>query len=248
MSFILDALRKSEAARRRSEAPDLFASMPQAPVPVQARPAWPLWALGVGGTLALVAALWLVNGRNADPSLSASPAPVGSPAGDADAVSSAPMPEPPPRPIPSAANQPAPTPLPPPANAPTMPAPIRTPPPASPVAAAPPLAAAPAPTLPSPATSAPPPAAPPMPAPAPVAPSASDRIATLAELDPQTRKQLPPLKISMHLWNDTASQRFVILDGQRLKEGDVLGDLVIERITRDGVVVAWRGGRLKLSR
>ena len=42
MSFILDALRKSEAARRRSEAPDLFATMPDAVAPVRARTQWPL--------------------------------------------------------------------------------------------------------------------------------------------------------------------------------------------------------------
>ena len=70
---------------------------------------------------------------------------------------------------------------------------------------------------------------------------------SLSGLDPGSRRQLPPLKLSMHLWNETASQRFVILDGQRLKEGDVLGDIVIERITRDGAVLVWRGSRLKME-
>ena len=57
MSFILDALRKSEAARRRSEAPDLFAAMPAAPEPVRARPNWPLWLLGAVAALPLIALL-----------------------------------------------------------------------------------------------------------------------------------------------------------------------------------------------
>ena len=69
----------------------------------------------------------------------------------------------------------------------------------------------------------------------------------MADLDPAMRKQLPPLKLSMHLWNETASQRFVILDGQRLKEGDALGEIVVEGISRDGAVLAWRGSRLKIE-
>jgi general secretion pathway protein B len=77
-------------------------------------------------------------------------------------------------------------------------------------------------------------------------PPTADRPVSLADLDPATRKQLPPLKLSMHVWNETPSGRFVILDGQRLKEGDVLGELVVERITREGAVLAWRGGRLKV--
>ena len=70
---------------------------------------------------------------------------------------------------------------------------------------------------------------------------------SLADLDSATRKLLPPLKLSMHLWNETPAQRFVILDGQRLREGDLLGELVIERITRDGAVLAWRGGQLRIE-
>ena len=51
----------------------------------------------------------------------------------------------------------------------------------------------------------------------------------------------------MHLWNETPSQRFVIVDGRRLKEGDVLGEIMVERITREGAVLAWRGSRLKIG-
>ena len=51
----------------------------------------------------------------------------------------------------------------------------------------------------------------------------------------------------MHLWNETPARRFVILDGQRLREGDLLGELVIERITREGAVLAWRGGQLQIE-
>jgi general secretion pathway protein B len=67
MSFILDALRKSEAARRRSEAPDLFAAMPQPPEPGRARRAWPLWVASGIGVLSLMLAIWLVSQRPSMP-------------------------------------------------------------------------------------------------------------------------------------------------------------------------------------
>ena len=43
------------------------------------------------------------------------------------------------------------------------------------------------------------------------------------------------------MWNDDPSQRFVILDGDRLREGDRIGDAVVTAITRDGVVLDWNG-------
>ena len=63
MSFILDALRKSETARRRSETPDLFATMPGTTATAPARAQWPLLAIGGVGVLSLIAALWLFSQR-----------------------------------------------------------------------------------------------------------------------------------------------------------------------------------------
>ncbi len=243
MSFILDALRKSEAARRRSEAPDLFAAMPATAEPLQSRPNWPLWSLGAVAACSLIAALWLLAQRV--PEAPTESAPTASPTVDAsaetasmdDAVVGAPARESMAEPV-------------------AIPTPPRAQPPLAP--AQPPAAAA----APSPATS--PPTVPlsptprEMPAPlsdaaaaaAPIMPLAlpsTGSVVSLADLDPATRKLLPPLKLSMHLWNETPAQRFVILDGQRLREGDLLGELVIERITRDGAVLAWRGGQLRIE-
>lgn len=235
MSFILDALRKSEAARRRSEAPDLFATMPQTAEPERARRTWPLWAAAGIGVLSLIAAIWLVAQRPAvppstapdttrvdaakAPTLEAPPPPPAAPIAASPAADSPPVVE-----RPGTQAPPVPTP------APVPPVPVASPPVATPTTATPR-------EQPSP-----PPAATP-----PVPPPASDQPIALADLDPATRNQLPPLKLSMHLWNDTPSGRFVILDGQRLKEGDVLGEVVVERITRDGAVLVWRGGRLKIA-
>lgn len=251
MSLILDALRKSEAARRRSETPDLFSSMPQATEPTRALAGWPLWAFGAASAAAVLIAVWWFAGRGSDDAVpppetdaasvsATTPSPDDTTAPRRDAALSPPPPMPGPAPGTVANIGPAPSPnLPTPSSAATAPrgdAPSND-------ATQPsrPEAPSPAVVVTDPLPVPPPPAVP-------ASPPATDRIASLAELDPETRKQLPPLKLSMHLWNDTASQRFVVLDGQRLKEGDVLGELVVERITRDGVVLAWRGARLRLDR
>ena len=69
---------------------------------------------------------------------------------------------------------------------------------------------------------------------------------SLTELDAGSRKALPPLKLSMHLWNPDPARRFVILDGRRLGEGDRVGDASIVRIERDGVVLEWHGRGIRV--
>lgn len=239
MSFILDALRKSETARRRSEAPDLFAMMPGTTAPTPARTQWPLLAIGGIGVLSLIAALWLFAQRS--PSQPA-PLPASLPASDATTGATTPQAAPTTIETQAPASIP-PTPEPPEqaiaAEVPAVPVKI------SPAAAAPPAATTIVRDL-----SAPPPepdTATPAPQIQTASPATGDQIVSLADLDPEARKQLPPLKLSMHLWNETPSQRFVIVDGQRLKEGDVLGEIVVERISRDGAVLVWRGNRLKIE-
>ncbi|MBC7988802.1 MAG: general secretion pathway protein GspB [Luteimonas sp.] len=82
--------------------------------------------------------------------------------------------------------------------------------------------------------------------PPPVAVASDAHLLRLADLSAEQRKQLPPLKISMHMWNDAPAQRFVIIDGNRLAEGDRIGDAVVEAIRTDSVVLDWNGRRLKL--
>lgn len=51
----------------------------------------------------------------------------------------------------------------------------------------------------------------------------------------------------MHLWDSNPAGRFAIIDGTRVGEGDRIGDAVVESITRDGLVLAWNGRRLRLG-
>jgi general secretion pathway protein B len=93
---------------------------------------------------------------------------------------------------------------------------------------------------------------PPAPEPASPAPSTVPRPAPtdaplrLSDLSAEERKSLPPLKLSMHLWNPDPAQRFVILDGNRVGEGDRVGDMVVAAITADGVELDWNGRRLQV--
>jgi general secretion pathway protein B len=85
-------------------------------------------------------------------------------------------------------------------------------------------------------------------APAPFQPPA-EALPSLASLDAGTRSQLPPLKLSMHVYAEEPAQRFVILDGRRLGEGaSPQAGVVLEEIRRDGLVLSVDGRRLLLAR
>lgn len=260
MSLILDALRKSEAERRRNETPDLLTAVSAAPsAQPRRRPAVPTRMLAIAASAVLIIALgvWLDrrvrqdampvdDGRSADIT-----------AGSVDTASAPPSPIDTGNTVDTTSRSPevavGPTVTPPPLAPATPSNTLTTPPTPSAVAAA---AIDPPATLPSPrmqtgAIPPPAPAAPVVPTPVPSPAHAgvnADAGTPLApsQLGAETRRQMPPLKMSMHLWNEAASQRFVVLDGQRLGEGDVVGDVVVERIDRDAVIVVWRGERVRL--
>lgn len=233
MSLILEALRKSEAERRRGEAPSVYSELPatqrSSNLRIARSSAWLLVAC------VAVASLWGVRALLTRPT--EAPRAVHAKPAKPDAESPAPS-------MPAVAHlsrvpvaRTAPTT----AKSPWGPAP-------SPIegsqttAATMPAIAEPA--VAAPATS-PPTIAPPSAAPPTVAP-ANDGMLRLSDLDPDSRKALPPLKLSMHMWNSDPAQRFVILDGNRVREGDRIGDAVVTAITSDGVVLDWNGRRLKL--
>ena len=75
----------------------------------------------------------------------------------------------------------------------------------------------------------------------------NDGTVQLSDLSVEERKALPPLKLSMLMWDDDPARRFIILDGSRLGEGDRVGNAVITAITSDGAVLDWNGRRIRLS-
>lgn len=210
MSLILEALRKSEAERRRDRAPDLRLELP--PVPRRRAPAArPLLWLGAIALAVLALALWLaLRGR----------APVVASTPPATAPAARPAAETPPlaAPLPQVVTRPAPA---------STTIPIAAT-PAAPIAAA------------RPSPPAPTPVAPPPPAPAPTPASAPDAIPDIAGTG------LPPVKLSMHMWDADPARRFVILDGQRMGEGDRFGPLTVVAIDRKGVVIERDGIRARI--
>lgn len=69
------------------------------------------------------------------------------------------------------------------------------------------------------------------------------------QLSAEERASLPPLKLSMHLFAEDASARFVLIDGQRYQDDDRLSPaLRVVRIRRDGVELDFNGRRFLLPR
>ncbi len=136
------------------------------------------------------------------------------------------------------------------------PPPAATPPAPSPATAT----AIPAPTAGIPAGGADAPTAPPPPAPAfipsdPAASAASppsDAAATLPylfELPLATRREMPALKLNMHVYSADAARRFAIVDGTRAAEGSELASgLKVVEIRPDGAILEFRGQRFLLPR
>lgn len=213
MSLILEALRKSEAERRRDSAPGIDLELPPpAAAAMRSAPRWP-WPVLAGTLVLALLALWVGLHRTApvDAATGTVATPAAAPAGPAMAD----MPRVVPRATasaPSAATTAAPTAM--------RPGALRD---ASPAPAAPPAAIPAPPTMPR-ATAAP----------------AADEVPDIAAT------ALPPVKLSMHMWDADPARRFVILDGQRMAEGDRSGGLTVVAIDRRGVVIERDGQRARV--
>jgi general secretion pathway protein B len=64
------------------------------------------------------------------------------------------------------------------------------------------------------------------------------------ELPFNVRKDLPTLAVSMHVYAAVPEQRFVVIDGERKSEGEVVKEgLTLREIRSDGIVFDLRGQR-----
>jgi general secretion pathway protein B len=247
MSLILEALRKSEAERRRGQAPDLLTeAAPVAPVARAGMRSRHLIPLAAGGTVLAAVLLVLLWSRTPAAPESAATASA-SPSVAASTARATDTPVEPPRPLQPPRMQPTP------AAAPVATTTARAPASAQPIAADTPArvdatadaraedTARAAPPLPRPA-----PAASPPPPAAVAAFTSPDLPLRLSELSTDDRQQLPPLKVSMHMWAQESGSRFAIIDGTRVNEGDRIGDATVEAIQQDGVMLSWRGRRISL--
>jgi general secretion pathway protein B len=214
MSFILDALRKSETERQHKGSAE-FASVPTSDGRPDGPPAW-LWVLGA----LLLINLAVLIGIFLRPDVSA-PEPVAAAAPRAESVSETRAADGPREDFASrvaAARK----------NAPA----VEEPPPAEEK----PLVEE------APATTA-------RPGEPPVASRQLGALPTIHEVRAQGRVSLPDLHVDIHVFSEVASDRFVFINMNKLKEGSRLPEgPLVEEITPDGVVLSMSGATFLLPR
>jgi general secretion pathway protein B len=251
MSFILDALKKSETDRQRQSGPALFEVKVAPP-----RARWPLWALAIAALLVVNVGvvMWIVL-RHADRAGTGPTAPPPAVVGTTPPVAPPPV-------LPAS----APATVPPPALG--AGAPVAAPPPPSQPPAAPSSAA----TTTTGATAAAATAAavaggaaasggaanPADYAPA-EEPAASGglgshvRRGTVAGVplyqDAAATTQIPQLRLDLHVFAAAPQDRFVMINMHKLREGDSLPEGVhVDSITPDGAVLSYNGSKFLLPR
>jgi len=219
MSFILDALKKSESERNRQAGPALL-EVRVAP----RRAGLPLWAIIILIALALnlgVIGYLLLRGRPAAPAAAVAP------------VVATPAPAPP-SPVQPAVSAAAPAALPDQALATTA-----LPPATDSGAVVNPADFAPA--LPRSAAATMPPVT--------ATQAAADMgLPSLNDLN-ANGAGLPELRLSLHVYDADAARRYVLLNSTRLREGESTPDGIrLERVTETGVILSWRGRRFTIQR
>jgi general secretion pathway protein B len=243
MSFILDALKKSESDRQRQSGPALFEVKVAPP-----RSRLPLWALAIGVLLAVNLAIvaWMMLRRppaHADSALAASAAPAAqalSPAAAAPSVASSNAPPPAVVSAPPAV-----------AGAPAAPTVNAVPASATLTGAtAPPVAAAPnsgnegeSPQDLAPATDAP------LALNSHVRRGTADGVPLYQDWAAMPGTHVPPLRLDLHVYAARPEERFVMINMKKLHEGDSLPEGVrLESITPEGAVLSYNGSRFLLPR
>ena len=223
MSYILEALRRSQAERERGRVPGIDAQPAPAEPPAGASRALPMvWVASAMGVLLLLAAAvaaawWTRQQPRAAVGVNDGP------------VRSQPAPAPtglPPTILPQAVLPPA---VLPPAVLPQ-------------VVSAPPPAVLPAPRAEAPAAK----ASTPLPSAAPGAPAAPRPLA-IAELSADQRRDLPAMVIGGSIWSDNVGNRFVIVNGQVVREGEAAAaGVTLERVGPKSATLRWRELRIEV--
>jgi general secretion pathway protein B len=81
------------------------------------------------------------------------------------------------------------------------------------------------------------------------APGATDgRAVPLTQLSPQQRAELPPMAIGGAIYSESPASRFILVNGQVVREGDLAAPgVTLEHIGPRSAVIRWRGLRIEIS-
>ena len=63
------------------------------------------------------------------------------------------------------------------------------------------------------------------------------------QLPQSYRSEMPEFKISVLVYAEAAADRFLLMNGERLREGDEVDGVMLEEIRRDGAVFSYRQTR-----
>lgn len=229
MSYILEALKKSQAERQLGELPSIHAPQVQLQGGTAASSAQrgPVW-LALGGAAVAVAAalLWWQPWQATAPV----PAPVPAVAAAAPPPVSAPLPAPVSVPAPAAVPAPV-------LAAPVMPVSLPGPQPVPKPEAkreAPPAPAVVAVPAPPPVAAAP-------------APASDETVAGMRDLPEPIQRQIPPVAIGGYIYSKNPADRLLLIDKVLRHEGEELAPgLVLEKLQPKGAIFSFKGYRYRV--
>ncbi len=84
---------------------------------------------------------------------------------------------------------------------------------------------------------------------APAVPVVPDDTPLLQQMPAEFQRALPPMTVTIHVYSDSESQRILFINNREYHQGDQIeGGIRVEGIVPDGVVLTYQGQRFKLSR
>lgn len=76
-----------------------------------------------------------------------------------------------------------------------------------------------------------------------------DAVALLSEMDQQFRASVPPLSIDVHVFSGKSAERFVFVNMVKYREGQTInGKVLLREITPEGVVLNYKSQDFRLAR
>lgn len=83
----------------------------------------------------------------------------------------------------------------------------------------------------------------------PATPIASDHTPLLQQMPQEFQRALPPLAVSIHVYSQEAAQRILFINNREYHVGDKInGTVRVEEIVPDGTVLSYQGERFKIGR